>query len=435
MVTRSSSALVAVLGAQACALSAARMLLIAVPWLVLTSTGSPAQTGLVALCQTLPYVGMQIATGPLMDRIGPRRVAIAGDMISAVAMVLLAAAGSAPMWMLMVVMAIVGSADGPANAAKSILLPTATAAAGQPLERGTGLATAVERAATAGGPALAGLLIASYGAPHTLWLTAALLASASLISSMIRTDPAPPESDGNYFQRLRQGAAHLHQERSLRALTVMFVITNFLDQAFLTILLPVWAHSRGHSPAYAGLAIGVFAAAAVLTALITAGIGDRLNRRAVYLTGFLVAGVSRFVALALDLPPEQVLLVFAIAGLGSGAANPIIEAVQFERIPPGLRGRVRTLITAYAWAGIPVGGIAGAALLAAGLTAALTICGAVYFVAVAYPGKGVRWDPDDPDSAERTVTAGPTPPRPPTPRDGGRLERGAATLGLAGGTG
>jgi len=38
--------------AQACALSANRMLLITVPWLVLTDTGSAALTALVALCQT-----------------------------------------------------------------------------------------------------------------------------------------------------------------------------------------------------------------------------------------------------------------------------------------------------------------------------------------------------------------------------------------------
>jgi MFS family permease len=85
-------------------------------------------------------------------------------------------------------------------------------------------------------------------------------------------------------------------------------------------------------------------------------------------------------------------VVFAIAGLGSGLVNPIISTLTYERIPPELLGRVQTLITAWAWVGIPFGGLAGATLLAAtGLSMSLWTCSFAYLIAVLRPGWRVQW--------------------------------------------
>ncbi|MBW6437185.1 MFS transporter [Actinoplanes hulinensis] len=368
------------------------MLLIAIPWLLLTSTGDPAKAGLVTLCQALPYVIVQVVVGPLIDRLGARRISIAGDAISAVAMILLAATPGPPLLMVMLCMACVGAADGPAVAAKHTLLPGATEDAGQPIERGTGMATVIERAATSAGPLASGVLVAAFGA-RTLWAVAVLFAAAALIGvtgprAAGRSHATRP---GGYVRQLRDGAGFLHRDRSLRAIVLMYVITNFLDQAFLTVLLPVWAHGHGHGVAFVGLLSGVFGACAVFTAAIAAWIGARFPRRTVFLAAIIVAGVSRYVVLAADAPPTVVLLVFAAAGLGSGAACPIVEAVEAERVPDHMRGRVRTLIVAWAWAGIPFGGLAGAAMLTAGLGTALWACGAVYLAAVVHPGLRVTW--------------------------------------------
>ncbi|MEV0901651.1 MFS transporter [Actinoplanes sp. NPDC049802] len=389
---RSWRGLAVVLGSQACALSANRMLLIAIPWLLLTSTGDPATAGLVTLCQALPYVVVQVVVGPLIDRLGPRRISVAGDAMSAVAMILLAAAPGPPLLMVMACMACVGAADGPAVAAKHTLLPGATASAGQPIERGTGMATVIERAATSAGPLASGVLVAAFGA-RTLWVVAVLFAAAALIGVIGRPTGAHAGSTGagGYVRELRDGAGFLHRDRSLRAIVIMYAVTNFLDQAFLTVLLPVWAHGHGHGVAFVGLISGVFGACAVFTAAIAAWVGARFPRRTVFLVAIIVAGVSRYVVLAADASPTVVLLVFAAAGLGSGTACPIVEAVEAERIPDHLRGRVRTLIVAWAWAGIPFGGLAGAAMLALGLGPALWVCAGFYLAAVVHPGVRVTW--------------------------------------------
>lgn len=108
MTPYSSRGLIGVLATQAASLCANRLLLVAVPRFVLTSTGSVAKTGLIAFCQVAPFVIVQTLTGPIIDRLGPRRVSIIGDTVSmaaAAAVPLLYAVSMPPLWMLMALMA------------------------------------------------------------------------------------------------------------------------------------------------------------------------------------------------------------------------------------------------------------------------------------------------------------------------------------------
>ncbi|BCY11144.1 MFS transporter [Actinoplanes sp. L3-i22] len=383
-----------VLSSQACTLSANRLLTVAVPWLVLDRTGSAAQTGLVVACQVLPYAFTQWLAGPLLDRIGPRRISVAGDVTSAAVLIVPAILGTPPLWLLTLMLLIVGCADGPASAAKRLLVPFAAADAGQSTVRGVGLATAVERTATAVGTAMAGWLVATLGGDRALWVAATMLGVATVIVTMTVTDPVRDRGrdDETYLDRLRTGTTFLRGSPPLRALTAMFVVTNLLDQALMAVLLPVWARSGGHDATVVGLALSTVGLASIASALASAGFGTRLPRRATYLIGVLSSGPTRILVLALGLPPEVVIAVYALAGIGSGLFNPLLETLQVERIPAALRGRVQTLISAWAWAGIPIGGLFGAALLNfGGLTTALWICGLAYLAAVLRPAWRVDW--------------------------------------------
>lgn len=423
--TRSLRGLIGVLSTDFAALSATRLLSIAVPWYVLVTTGSVAKTGVVAFCQIVPFVVAQPLVGPLIDRIGPRRVSIGGDLISMSALVAvgsLHAAGLLHLWELMALLAVQGSADGPAVSAKSVLIPTVTRAAQISLVQGSGLITAIERIATVAGPAAGGVLIAAFGAPQAFWLAAALLGLAAVIAAATLSDPAPsdaapgaaappPAVPEGYLRQLGQGAAFLRREGLLRTIVGMLVATNLLDAAFMAVLLPAWARAHGHGAATVGLVVSVFAATSVVSAIAAARFGDRLPRRTVYMVGFVVGGVPRFAAMALGLPLGATLAVFAVGGLGSGFINPIIGAVTYERIPAHLLGRVRTLIEALSWAGIPFGGLFAAALIGlSGLTGALAITGGAYLLAIVVPGLRPEWSamhkapPSAPDQAD-AVTA------------------------------
>src|SRR5699024_4223992 len=72
------------LGANAISLSGTRLSMIALPWFVVTSTGSALDTGLAAFAQMTPYVVAKALAGPIVDRTGPKRVIIGAELAAAV---------------------------------------------------------------------------------------------------------------------------------------------------------------------------------------------------------------------------------------------------------------------------------------------------------------------------------------------------------------
>lgn len=418
--------LIGMLSANAAALSANRVLSIALPWFVLTTTGSIGKTGLVAFCQIVPYVISQALAGPLIDRIGPKKISVTGDLLSTAAMALaplLYLSGALSFGVLLALMAVVGIADGPANGAKGLFVPSATRAAKVSLERGTGLSAAVERTATTVGPAIAGVVVASFGSVYALWITASLFAVSALIVSTTLTNPVPEphetptDDNAGYLTRLREGADFLRGAGLLRSIVGMLAVTNLLDQAFMSVLLPVWAKESGSGPEAIGLVVSVFAATSIVAALVAAVVAERLPRRAVYLIGFTIGGIPRFAAMALGLPLWAVLAVLAVGGLGSGFVNPIVGAVTYELIPTPLLGRVKTLAQAVTWAGIPFGGLLGAGLVTVtGLTGALWIIGGLYLIAIVVPGMSAQWSGMR-KQTKRPEPAGPSAPAEPATRE------------------
>lgn len=392
--SRSRRGLYGLLAANTISLSGTRLSMIALPWFVISTTGSPAQTGLVAATQMAPYVLAKALAGPIVDRLGSRRVVVTAELAAGAAVAgipLLYAFDLLDPGVLLVMVALLGAASGPADGAKAALIPLVADQARVPLERVTGLYGSIERFATTIGAAAAGGLVALLGPIPALWVTAATFGGAALVIAATASRPAPRER-APYLAQLREGLVFIGRDRLLRSLYAMVTTTNLLDAAAFSVLLPVWAHQTGYGPEAIGLLAAVMSSAAVASSLLAAAIGHRMPRRLTYIVGFVIAGLPRFAILAVDVPLTLIVVVFAISGLGSGFLNPILGAVIFERIPRDMVGRVSSMGSSLAWAGIPLGGLVGGALVtAAGLAPALMICGVAYFVVTILPGVQPEW--------------------------------------------
>src|SRR5699024_101639 len=57
---------------------------VAIPWFVLSTTGSPGRAGLVGFAVFLPGLLVGILGGVLVDRLGYRRVSVFSDLVCAV---------------------------------------------------------------------------------------------------------------------------------------------------------------------------------------------------------------------------------------------------------------------------------------------------------------------------------------------------------------
>ncbi|GAA4907177.1 macrolide resistance MFS transporter Mrx(A) [Nonomuraea thailandensis] len=390
------------LAAIAVALTGTRVSAIALPWFVYVSTGSAAHTGMVAFAEMAPYVLVKALAGPILDRMGPRRVSWAADVVSAAAaglVVLLHTLGMLPLGALVPLVAVIGAARGPGDLAKEIMVPEAAERGRVPLERATGLMGVTERLAQTVGPAAGGVIVVALGPMASLGVSAGCFALGSLIVAwalprgMGQGAPASAEGEREgYWQRFGQGLAFLRGQPLLLALIVVVSVTNLLDAAFSQVLAPVWAKESGHGPAVLGLTGSVMGLTAVGGSLVAAAVAHRMRRRPVFFVAFLLAGPPRFLILAADLPVWAIVGLFAASGFAGGFLNPILGAITYERVPRGLLGRVGALQTSLAWAGIPLGGLlAGAAVSLAGLAPVLLACGAAYALATGLTGLRPEW--------------------------------------------
>lgn len=385
--------------ASAISLTGTRVSMIALPLLVLTTTGSPTQTGLVALAEMLPMVVLKVLGGPIIDALGARRVAIACDLASLVVVglvPLLHAAGMLGFPLLLALVAVAGALRGPGESAKDVLTPAVAEHCGVPLERVSGLEGTVERTASMLGAALAGVLVAAVGAAEALVIDAASFGlSALALAVTTRALPKPPPAEDDpapYLHRLRAGWTFLHGDRVLLGISVMVALTNFLDAAYIAVLVPVWAVESGYGAGGIGLVFAVFAGSAAAGALAAAAWAERLPRYRTYLVAFLVCGLPRFAVLAADSPLWAVVGVSVVAGLAAGFINPVLSVVMFERIPQALVGRVMTLSTAMCFALMPLGGLAGGLLISGlGLSAAMLVAGLAYLAVTMLPAIDPRW--------------------------------------------
>ncbi|MEI5034774.1 MFS transporter [Streptomyces sp. S1A(2023)] len=402
---RSLRPLAGVLAAIAVSVTGTRISLVALPWFVLVTTGSATMTGLVAFCEMAPYVVVKAFTGPLVDRIGPRAVSWTTDLASA------AAAAAIPLLhgldllsfpVLLGLVAVIGAARGPGDLAKEVMVPEAAERCGTTLVRATGLSGVIERLASTIGPAAGGALVALLGPMTGLVVNAGCFALGSVLVAVALprgmgrpvVDPSAPADgeEAGYWRRFGEGFTFLRHDPLLLAVIVMVGITNLLDAAMTTLLVPVWAGESGNGPAAIGLIGSVMGAAAVGGSLIAVMAAHRLRRRLVVLGGFLLAGAPRFLVLAADAPLGAVLAVFAVSGFGAGFINPVLGAVLVERVPRRMLGRVNALGDSLSWSGIPLGGLlAGAAVSAVGLTPVLLACGAAYFLTTNLTGLRPEW--------------------------------------------
>jgi MFS family permease len=408
------------LTAEAVSLLGTRISMIAIPWLVLVTTGSPTRTGLVAVAEITPLVLLKATGGPLVDRVGPRRMAIGADLLSMVAVgliPLLHRADALTFPALLGLVAVAGALRGPGDAATSALIPALVERAEVPYERATGLASAIERGSTMVGAALAGGLVAAIGPANAVVVDAAsfgvcalvLLATTRSLADRAgtgrSTEPhaVPDAEPTSYAAELREGWDFLRRDSVLMSLCVMIAVTNLLDLAWSAVLLPVWARESGAGVAVVGLVFSVWGGASMLGSVVAAAYGTRLPRFATYLVAFLVTGLPRFLLFALGVPIWAILAMCVVGGCASGFLNPVLGAVQFERIPRAMVGRVTSLSNALCWSLMPFGGLLGGLLVSGlGLTPTILLVGAAYFAATMAPAllpsfRGMNRRPAEPE--------------------------------------
>ncbi len=226
---------------------------LAIPWLVLTTTGSASRTGLVVFAEMTPYVVLQAISGPWVDRAGAHRSATWGNAAAAAAVgaiPVLQAANLLSIGALLSLVAAAGAVRGLADCAN-------TARPGY-RDSGRGAAGARRRseqrrrASRLPARRTPCRRVAGVVDPATVVLIDAvtLFAAAVLIGALVpvSAQPDPVATDGadrpRYLAQLVEGLRFVRADRLILALATMIAVTNLLDYALFSVLRPVWVRDR-----------------------------------------------------------------------------------------------------------------------------------------------------------------------------------------------
>ncbi|MEU4288646.1 MFS transporter [Kribbella sp. NPDC026596] len=365
-----------------------RISMVAIPWLVLVTTGSAARMGLVAAVEMVPYIVASIMAGPLIDSLGPRRTSVLANLTSAVAVAAIAATTSLGFGALLALVALAGALRGAADRSKDLLVRPMAEAAEVELIRITSLHEAFARGATLLGAPLAGLLIYWTDAASVLWIDAVTFVICGLLVSAFVHPPQVPIDAirGKYFRSLAEGFSFVRRDELLATMLITTFTINIFASASTAVFIPVWVADELGSPAGLGLTLGAFSAGALLGSIAFAVLATKVPRYLTFAIGAFVGGSPRLLVLGLSDHLALVMVVTFLSGIGIAAINPVFGAALYEHVPKHLQARVIGLVAATSFAGLPLGALlAGELVSVFGLTPALIASGIACLLVSSYP--------------------------------------------------
>lgn len=356
---------------------------IALPWLVLETTGSAGRAGLVGFAVLVPSLIAGIFGGALVDRLGFRTTSVATDLISALAIgaiPLSYATSGLRFWQLLLLVFVGGLMSIPGLSARRSMLPDLAHLAGMRIERVNALYEGcVQLSFVIGGP-IAGGLVAIFGASRVLWIDAVSFLVSAIAVAVWVPGRARGLASPSYLRSLREGLGFLRGEPLLRWLAIGLFISNAFTNPLFAVVLPVFAKDRLGDAAQLGVLVALFGAGSLIGVLAYPRLPARWSRRWLWVVAFAVFP-SVYLALALDAGFLAMAALLFVNGAIGGPTNPLSVTIRHQRTPAELRGRVFSSFSAVAMAAAPVGvAVSGAMIDRFGFEATCAVLGAACVV-------------------------------------------------------
>ena len=314
---------------------------------------------LMALFAALPML-LSVATGRLIDRIGPRRPLLA-------AFAVLAAGAALPYFFPSINALFVSSVLlGIGFMHVHIGMNSIFGAHGGAERRAMNFAWLALGFSLSGslGPLVAGFSIQGLGFANA-FLILALFPAAALLTLWRDRRPLPrPE------RVARHERARLLDLFGLPHLRSTFIVSGILATGWdlYSFLMPLYGASLGLEAGTIGLIMATFAIATFVVRLAMSMLIRRLRQWLLITSAMCVAGASYLLVPFASSAAPLMLLSFVL-GLGLGCAQPVIMALLYEAAPPGRQGEavgVRTTMINASQTFIPLG--SGALSAAVGMS-------------------------------------------------------------------
>ncbi|MDT5293949.1 MAG: hypothetical protein QOJ76_829 [Acidobacteriota bacterium] len=369
--------------------------LVALPWLVLSLTGSSLVLGAVMLTATVPRVAFQLVGGATSDRVSPHKLMLASSVFRALvcgALTALVLAGATRLWHLYLIAAAFGTADAFFSPAFKSFIPSVIEreklVAGNALLHGTGTMAKFV------GPSLAGVLIAFIGLGGAFAADTAsfvFVAACLLLIGRARAagDAAQAAGGGaapkpNLLASIREGLRYTLTEPTLRSLIIIVSAVEFAFAGPFTVGLASLADIKFASgPTAYGAMLSTLGGGLLLGTLM-AGAAHNPQRgiksTIVPLTCLMSVGLA-----LIGLMPNVVwaCVLLALMGVIAGYLQILIAAWLQSMSAPQMLGRVMSVAMLCAYGLTPLSYVLTGALTNIGVSFMFIVTGLLLLVALA----------------------------------------------------
>lgn len=322
------------------------MMFMTMPWLTIQLTNSATMAGLVIAVTAIPGLILSPVMGSLIDRIGRRKVAYAAEGITVfttVAYPIVALVTPLTVPLLLVIGVVKALFGGGGMTARKSLLPDVARESKMSLDRANSIHESLAAAAFATGPAIASVLIATFGAMSSFWVSAAAVGLSAIAAYSIKVhehveDDADEREGQSFISYAMQGFKIL---RKLPAVAIIFVMVISLALLYMPselVLMPKY-YASIHDPQTLGLLISVMA--------FCTSVGSLLFEKFTHFLSY--ANILRVTALGVaigmlpmsQLPPTWIMIICGVVlGFVWGPMPPLLNTVIQRKVPPSMRGRV-----------------------------------------------------------------------------------------------
>ena len=370
-------------------MTGSQMTWVALPWFVLTTTGSPSRMAIVLAVESASIALFGFTLGNIVTKLGPRRTMLLADGVRApltAVIPILHWADALSFPLLLVLVAAISALITPSFSSKAALLPDLVGDDETRLTEANALLQGAGRITLLLGPPLGGALIAVIGATSVLVIDAvSFLVAFMLVATLVRGrwEPEPHEDRG-----LAAGIRFILRDRLLRTWGTVVVISDALWLGLFAALPVLVIERYGEQPEIVGLAWGAWGGGAVLGSVVAFRFVASFDRLLVSSFGELGMIIPLWLLLV-DGPPLMLAGLMLASGLANGLVNAPIHTIVQLRTPRALRQKVwGAIIAGSAVIGPVVLLIAGPSLERVGLEETLlaivlvqTVCAIVFAIA------------------------------------------------------
>ena len=347
--------------------SAEQLSLAAVPIVAVMLLGAGAgDIGFLATVQTLPFLLLSIPLGLVADRSSRRRLMVGSELVRTLAFAGLLAAVltsklSLPvLWLLGFTGALgtVGFSVAAPALVPSLVPVQQLGAANARLE----LARSV---AYAGGPALAGALVAWAGASFAFVLAAALSASAVVLLLRLPEPQRAASPTRRPMQELADGARLVWHDPMLRPIMLTTIVWNISWFILQAVYVPYAVRTLGLSASTVGITLACYGVGMVLGALLAKRVVAALPFGKAILVGpavSVLAALAMVMSLFTTMPTSGA--IFAALSFFLFGAGPILWTITSvtlrQTLTPGMMlGRVSAIFLTVGFGARPIGAAVG----------------------------------------------------------------------------